>query len=151
MALSWKKLGAAKKRMILRSLVVLAAYEALWVGVFLWVHRAKPEGMMLFLIAMLPALTVVAFIGVIAKYLGEEVDEFHRQLVVRCLLWGTAAVMTSVCFHGVLQLLGWKGQWPAGIELGLFVVAMGAAKLTYRVRHRVPDDVDALVGQGDMR
>ncbi len=151
MALSWKKLNAAKKRMIRRALVVLVAYELLWAGVFFWVNRAKPEGTMLFLIAMLPALTVVAFIVVIAKYLGEEVDEFHRQLVVRCLLWGTAAVMTSLCFHGVLQLLGWKGQWPAGIELGLFVVAMGAAKLTYRVRHRVPDDVDALLEQGGVR
>lgn len=151
MALSWKKLGAAKKRMIVRTLAVLAAYEVLWAGVFFWVHRAKPEGTTLFLIAMLPALAAVAFIAVIAKYLGEEVDEFHRQLVVRCLLWGTAAVMTSLCFHGVLQMLGWEGQWPAGIELGLFVVAMGAAKLTYRVRHRVPDDVDALVGQGGVR
>ena len=100
---------------------------------------------MLFLIAVLPTLPVVGFIAVIARYLGEEVDEFHRLLVVRCLLWGAAAVMTSVCFHGFLQLFGWKGSWPAAVELVAFVLAMGVAKLTYKVQNRVPEDAEALV------
>ena len=59
--------------------------------------------------------------------------------------------MTSVCFHGLLQLLGWKGNWPAGVELGMFFVAMLVAKLTYRVANRVPADVDGLVGSEGVR
>ena len=151
MSWNWKKLNAAKKRLIRRGLVVLVGYELLFVLAMLWVDRTKPTGVMLFVIALLTMIPVLAFIAVLARYLGEEVDEFHRQLVVRCLLWGTAAVMASVCFHGLLQLFGWKGSWPAAVELGVFLVAMLVAKLTYRVQNRVPADADAMLGSGGVR
>ncbi len=144
MAWSWKKLGAAKKSLIRRGAAVLVAYELLFGAAFFWVDRAKPAGTMLLAAAALPTLAVLGLIAVLGRYLGEERDEFHRQLVVRCLLWGLAAVMTSVAFHGFLQLFGWRGSWPAGVELAAFVVAMTAAKVTYKVANRVPADADAL-------
>jgi hypothetical protein len=151
MAWNWKKLGAAKKSLIRRGAVVLVAYEVVFVAAMFWVDRTKPAGPMLFVLALLTTLPVLAFIATLARYLGEEVDEFHRQLVVRCLLWGAAAVMTSVCFHCFLQLFGWKGRWPAVVELAIFCVAMGVAKLTYKVQNRVPEDADGLVGRGEAR
>jgi hypothetical protein len=151
MAWSWKKLNAAKKRLVRRVAVALVTYELVWCGAYFWVDRAKPAGTMLFVMALLPTLPVVGMIVALGRYLGEEADEFHRQLVVRCLLWGTAAVMTSVCFHLFLQLFGWKGNWPAVVELGVFAVAMLVAKLTYRVANRVPADADVLVGRGEAR
>ena len=151
MAWNWKKLNAAKKAMIRRGAMALVAYEVVFGVVFFWVTRTKPAGAMLFVMALLPTLPVLGLIAVLGRYLGEEVDEFHRQLVVRCLLWGTAAVMTSVCFHGLLQLFGWKGSWPAAVELTVFIVAMGVAKLTYKVANRVPVDADALVGSEGAR
>ena len=151
MAWNWKKLGAAKKSLIRRGAVVLVAYEVVFVAAMFWVDRTKPAGPMLFVIALLTTVPVLAFIATLARYLGEEVDEFHRLLVVRCLLWGTAAVMATVCFHGFLQLFGWKGSWPAAVELAVFMLAMGAAKLTYRVANRVPADADVLVGREGAR
>jgi hypothetical protein len=151
MAWSWKKLNAAKKGLVRRVAVALVTYELVWCGAYFWVDRAKPAGTMLFVMALLPTLPVVGMIVALGRYLGEEADEFHRQLVVRCLLWGTAAVMTSVCFHLFLQLFGWKGNWPAVVELGVFAVAMLVAKLTYRVANRVPADADVLVGRGEAR
>jgi hypothetical protein len=144
MAWSWKKLNAAKKGLIRRGVWVLVGYELLFAAAMVWVDRTKATGTVVWLMAGVPTIAVPAFIAVLARYLGEEVDEFHRQLVVRCLLWGLAAVMTSVCFHGFLQLLGWKGRWPAAAELGVFLLAMLAAKLTYRVVNRVPEDADGL-------
>jgi hypothetical protein len=151
MAWDWKKLNTAKKSLIRRGATMLVAYELVWGAAFFWVDRAKPAGAMLFAMALLPTVPVVGFIWVLGRYLGEEVDEFHRQLVVRCLLWGAAAVMTSVCFHCFLQLFGWKGRWPAVVELAIFCVAMGVAKLTYKVQNRVPEDADGLVGRGEAR
>jgi hypothetical protein len=144
MAWSWKKLNFAKKSLIRRGALALVVYEAVFAATMFWIDRTKPAGNTLLLISILPTLTVIGFIAVLARYLGEEVDEFHRQLVVRCLLWGAAAVMTTVCFHCFLQLFGWTGKWPAAVELGVFVAAMLAAKLTYRVQHRVPEDADVL-------
>jgi hypothetical protein len=151
MAWSWKRLNAAKKSLIRRGAVALVAYEVVFGAAMFWVDRAKLAGAMLFVAALLTTIPVVGFIGVLARYLGEETDEFHRQLVVRCLLWGTAAVMATVCFHCFLQLFGWTGRWPSAVELAVFVLAIGAARLTYRVANRVPEDADALVGQGGAR
>jgi hypothetical protein len=151
MAWNWKKMNSAKKGLIRRGAVALGAYEVLWTASYFWVSRGKVEGPVLMVPAVLTTLPVVGLIWVMGRYLGEETDEFHRLLVVRCLLWGTAAVMTAVCFHGLLQLLGWKGNWPAGVELGMFFVAMLLAKLTYRVANRVPADVDGLAGSEGVR
>ncbi len=140
MAWNWKKMNAAKKRLIRHGAAVLVAYEVMFVVSMLLVDRIKPTGAMLWVMAGLPTIAVLALIAVLARYLGEEPDEFHRQLVVRCLLWGLAAVMTSVCFHGFLQLFGRKGNWPAGVELGMFLLAMLVAKVTYKVQNRVPVD-----------
>jgi len=151
MAWNWKKMSAAKKKLIRRGAVALVVYELLWTGSFEWVSRAKLEGSNLWVPAVLTTLPVVGLIWILARYLGEEADEFHRLLVVRCLLWGTAAVMTSVCCHGLLQLMGWKGNWSAGVELGLFLAAALVAKLTYKVANRVPADADGLLGSEGSR
>jgi Na+/proline symporter len=137
----WKKANLAKKNLIRRGAIVLVAYEAVWSATFWWVFKTKPADPILLTVAVLPTLTVAAFIGVLARYLREETDEFHRELVVRCLLWGAAAVMLVMTFHGFLQLFGWSGKWPVAIDLGSFFVAIFAAKLTYRVAHRPPVEV----------
>jgi hypothetical protein len=137
----WRKANSSKKNLIRRGAIVLVAYEAVWSATFWWVFKTRPADPVLAGVAVLPTLTVVAFIGVLARYLREETDEFHRELVVRCLLWGAAAVMLVLTFHGFLQLFGWSGKWPVAIDLGAFLVAMLAAKLTYRVAHRVTLEV----------
>lgn len=151
MAWNWKKLNSAKKGLIRRGAVALVGYELVFAGAIVWIDHAKLTGEMLWVMAAVTMLPVLGFIGVLARYLGEEVDEFHRQLVVRCLLWGLAAVMATVCFHGFLQLFGWKGNWPAAVELTAFLAAMMVAKLTYRVQNRVPADVDGLAGSEGAR
>lgn len=46
----------------------------------------------------------------------------------------------------------WKKRNAAKVvELVLFFVAALAAKLTYRMQHRVPEDADGLIGQGGVR
>lgn len=137
----WKKANTPKKNLIRRGAIALVTYELIWAATFWWVARTRPADSVLLGVAAIPTLTVVAFIGVLARYLREETDEFHRELVVRCLLWGTGATMLVLAFHGFLQLFGWSGKWPVAIDLGAFLIAMLAAKLTYRLAHRVPAEV----------
>lgn len=148
--MGWKTSGA-KRRLIQRGAVALVAYEVVFCGTMYWVDKGHLVGETLLWVAVLPTITVAAFILVLGRYLKEEVDEFHRELVVRCLLWGMAAVMVVMAFHGFLQLFGWKGKWPVFIDLGAFLVSMLMAKLTYKVANRVPVDADGLVGSGGAR
>lgn len=138
MSWSWKRMNTAKKNLIRRGAIALVAYEAAFAATMLWVGKGHLGGATLLGVAVLPTLTVLWFIGVLGRYLREEVDEFHRELVVRCLLWGLAAVMAVMCFHGFLQLFGWKGNWPVFADLGAFFAAMLTAKLTYKVANRPP-------------
>ena len=138
MGWSWKGMNTAKKHLIVRGAIALAAYEVAFGGTFYWVDKGHLSGSALMWMAVPPTLTVAAFIVVIGRYLKEEVDEFHRELVIRCQLWGLAAVMLVMAFHGFLQLFGWNGRWPVFIDLGAFFVAMLAAKLTYNVANKVP-------------
>ncbi len=138
MASFWSKANGAKRGLIRRGAVALVVYEAAFMGTFYWVYRTKAEGSLIWWLALLPTLTVVGFVLVLARYLKEEVDEFHRELVVRCLLWGLAALMVVLAYQGLLQLLGWKGGWPVWVDMAVFLLAMGAAKLTYKVANRPP-------------
>ena len=140
MALSWKKMTGAKRRLIQRGAAALVAYEVVFGATMYWVAKGHLAGVTLLWVALLPTVTVAAFILILGRYLREEVDEFHRELVVRCLLWGMAAVMLVMAFHGFLQLFGWRGNWPVFVDLGAFFFAMLVAKLTYRVMNRVPAD-----------
>lgn len=138
MASFWSKVNVAKRRLIQRAAVALVAYEVMFLATMWWVERSRPSDSAMLWLAVVPTLPVVGVILVMAHYLKEEVDEFHRELVVRCLLWGTAAVMVLLAFHGFLQLFGWKGSWSVMVDLGAFVGAMAIAKLTYRVANRPP-------------
>ena len=140
MAMFWTRANEAKKKLIRRGFLILVEYEVVFCAVMWWVGKNKPSDTALLALAVLPTTTVAAFIYTLGRYLREEPDEFHRELVVRCLLWGLAAVMLLVAFHGFLQLFGWKGNWPVMIDLVAFLVAMGAAKLTYKMANRVPVD-----------
>ncbi len=140
MAWSWKGLNEAKKHLLVRGAIVLVAYEIVFGGAAYWVDKGHLMGARLLWVAVLPTLTVAACILALGRYLKEESDEYHRELVVRSLLWGTAAMFLVMAFHGFLQLFGWSGRWPVLIDLGAFIVAMVAAKLTYCRVNRVPAD-----------
>ncbi len=138
MASFWSRANGAKKGLIRRGAVALVAYEVVFIGTFYWVYRAKAEGSLIWWLALLPTLAVVGFVLVLARYLKEEVDEFHRELVVRCLLWGLAALMVALAYQGLMQLFGWKGNCPVWVDMAVFLVAMLAAKVTYKVVNRPP-------------
>lgn len=140
MAWSWKGLNEAKRHLIVRGAIVLVTYELAFGGTFYWVEKGHLSGPVLMWMAVPPTLAVAAFILVIGRYLKEEADEYHRELVVRCNLWGLAAVMVVMAFHGFLQLFGWTGSWPVFVDLGAYFFAMLIAKLTYKVANRVPVD-----------
>jgi hypothetical protein len=112
----------------------------IFAGAFYVSVRLHPTGLMLWVLAAMPVAPILAVIVLMGRYLRDERDEYKRDLVIRCLLWGTAGCVGTNLFCGFLQIFGWKGGLPPFIGFWVFALFMYAAKLTYRVANRVPSD-----------
>lgn len=128
----------AKKHLMKRGAVVMVGYFVSFIGAALLVDRIHPEGAALWLMAALPVLPILVVMYLMGLYLREETDEYHRDLVVRCLLWGAAGAVATSMFAGFLRLFGWKGQLPPFCDFFVFALFMMVAKVTYKVANRAP-------------
>ncbi len=72
----------------------LAPTMALYV-IFLFIaqwtfHHLHPSGIIVYLLAVLPALPLVGSLAIVGLYIAEESDEFERSIIVQSMLWGLA-------------------------------------------------------------
>jgi hypothetical protein len=128
----------AKKAYQRRTMLALAAYFPTFAGTYLFVTHVRPCGVALVACAVLPFLPLFAVFVMTGQYLAEERDEFGRDLVVRCLLWGAGASLSANVFLGYLRIFGFPWQAPPFVELVAFSVAAVAAGVSYRMANRLP-------------
>ena len=103
-------------------------------GIHLWLH---PTGAAVWVLAMLPVLPIVGVIAVMGRYLRDETDEYKRDVMIRCLLWGGAGAVSVSLLGGFLWIFGWKGSMPPFTGFGVFYLFMMAAKLSYKLKDQV--------------
>jgi hypothetical protein len=130
---------AAAKRFKRDGFKLVAVYFVIYFGCFgahLWLHLA---GVWVWVLATLPVLPMLGVIAVMGRYLRDETDEYKRDVMIRCLLWGAAGAVSVSLLGGFLGIFGWKGHMPPFLGFWVFFVFMMAAKLTYYVTNRVPD------------
>lgn len=132
-----EKNSAAQKRYLRRGLGVLVAYVLLLSSATVIVQRVHPHGVLLYCVAFLPLLPMLSFLVVVGRYLREERDEYQRDLVIRCMLWGIAAMLSVELFDGFLHSFGWHGALPPFVGFYAFCLSMLIAKFTYKFRDRV--------------
>jgi hypothetical protein len=96
-------INAAMKRYFVRFGVSLLLYAvSLVLSVLAFVHF-RPTGVVAYILAVLPALFIVAQIAAFALYLSEEKDEFVRNLQIESMLWGIGATLSATTIWGFLQ------------------------------------------------
>jgi hypothetical protein len=82
------------------------AYVALLFG-SIWLYQSvKPGGVLLFLIALLPAIPVLWTIQAITRYLGEEEDEYIRFRHIQAGIFATGITLAIASVCGFLQIFG---------------------------------------------
>lgn len=78
----------------------------LYVGVLfacVWTIRMwEPKGALLVILSVLPALPIIGAIVVMGLYLIEETDEFLRQRIASCMLFGTGVLLAASTVYGFL-------------------------------------------------
>lgn len=71
---------------------------------YLALHGFHPRGTIACIVAVLPAIAIVAALVSGGMYLSEETDEFQRHLFVQSILWGVGGIMVLTSVWGYLQI-----------------------------------------------
>ena len=118
----------------------MAGYFVIFFASFYADMRLHPTGVGLWALAILPVIPIIGVIVLFGRYLQDERDEFKRDVVVRCLLWGTAGCLATDMAANYLRIYGWKGDFPPFMSFWVFITFLLAAKLSYRAQNRIPAD-----------
>jgi hypothetical protein len=93
----------AQRRFLYRFAVAMLLYVLLIVpAVWGFVHF-RPTGALAYVLAVLPALPILAMLVVIGLYLAEEKDEFIRNMQIQSLLGGIGGTLALVSVWGLLE------------------------------------------------
>jgi hypothetical protein len=94
----------AMRRYLYRFLASIAFYTVFLVAAVWAFPRYHPTGFLAYVLAILPALAIVAVIVVVGLYLTEEKDEFQRTVLIQTMLCGMGATMAVCTGWGFLEL-----------------------------------------------
>ncbi|MGA3344087.1 MAG: hypothetical protein ABSC76_04370 [Terracidiphilus sp.] len=93
----------ANRNYHIRLFAVMALYALALIATSQGFDLFHLTGALAYLLALLPALPVVATIAVIGLYLAEQKDEFLRGLLIESMLWGVGATLALTTVWGSLQ------------------------------------------------
>jgi xanthosine utilization system XapX-like protein len=66
-------------------------------------HHLQPTGLVVYLLAILPALPLIAALAIVGLYIAEESDEFERSIVVQSVIWGLGGALSVGTIWGSLE------------------------------------------------
>jgi hypothetical protein len=130
----------AGKRYQRRVLVTMLLYVAVLFGAVFVVKHTHPHGWLLYAIALLPALPILAMLASLGVYLQEEKDEYVRLMTMRSLLVGTAVLLAMLVVNDFLRAISGAEALPPFTSWVAFFAAFGVAQAVQTMRNRVSDD-----------
>jgi len=93
----------AGRRYIYRLAPTMALY-LLFTYISQWsFHHLHPTGVVVYLLAVLPALPLVGSLAIVGLYIAEETDEFERSILVQSMLWGLGVALSISTIWGSLE------------------------------------------------
>jgi len=126
----------AMKRYNNRFIAAMLVYVAfLCPAVWLFSHH-PPTGLVAYLIAVLPAIPIVAGLAVAGIYLGEEKDEFQRTIFVQSMLWSIGATLTVTTVWGFLEHFLQVAHLELYLLFPMFWFFVGISSLILKARYR---------------
>jgi len=130
----------ARKTLQRRAGIAISFYVPAFLGAAVWANRHPATGAVVLGLAAIPALPMIAVFVAMGLYLRDESDGFQREMIIRCMLWGTGALLTTIMFLCFAKMFGWRGDVDPRAEFMVFLVFAAVAKLTYRAQNRVGND-----------
>lgn len=127
----------AVRRYNYRFLTAMAFYVLFIVGAGFAFRLYHPTGAPAYLLATLPSLPILVSLGIVGRYLGEEKDEFQRNLLVQAMIWAIGGTLAVTTVWGFLELfVAAVPRFQLYLVFPLFwffaAISAGALKLRYR-------------------
>jgi hypothetical protein len=117
-----------------RILIWSFTYMAALFGAITLYHQWKPTGVILWFIAIIPALPIIYFVWALGRYLVEETDEYIRMTQVSAALFATGWLLVLATFWGFLETFGVAVQVPAWAAVPVWAIGLGVAQIWRAVR-----------------
>jgi hypothetical protein len=103
----------------------------------LWVIKTyHPNGALLWLLGVAPAIPVIGVIAAMGLYIMEETDEFLRLVLVQSMLWGIGVTLALCTAWGFLENVGVVPHFPLYLVFAVFCGAFGLAQPFVRRRYQ---------------
>jgi hypothetical protein len=117
------------------SLYVVVLLAASWI-----VKHEHLHGWVLYAIAVVPALPILAMLGSMGVYLQEEKDEYVRLMTMRSLVAGTGVLLMVIVVSDFLRAISGAPPLAPFASWVTFFLAFGVAQGVQKMRNRVRDD-----------
>jgi len=126
----------ATRQYLRRFAIAMSAYIALLLMVATYFHRFHPKGLFTYVLAVLPAIAIIAQIVTVGLYLAEEKDEFQRNLFIQALLWGLGGVLGVTSVWGMLESFTHIPHFQPTWTFSLFWIFVGVCTPFLMRRYR---------------
>ena len=126
----------ATRRYLRRFASAMSAYIVLIILTSLYFHRFHPKGPIAYVLALLPALAIIAQIVTVGLYLGEEKDEFQRNLFIEATLWGLGGLLAFTSVWGMLETFAHIAHLQPTWTFSIFWIFVGISTPFLQRRYR---------------
>jgi hypothetical protein len=128
--------SVAQQRYMRRMLIAQLAYVMSLV-VAVAGYKLLPHGSpLMWAAAVLPAIPIIGWIGIMAFYFREETDEFERSVQTESALWATGGIMALATVWGFLEMFDLAPHIPAWAVFPAWAALIGPAQIFVRRRYR---------------
>jgi hypothetical protein len=97
---------ASRRRYLRRVWPTWVVYLAVLLASKWLLESAELTGVLRYLVAIAPALPLVAVIFLVGQLMYGKEDEFQRALWAEAMLWGTAITLAATTIWGFLEIAG---------------------------------------------
>ena len=130
----------AGKRYRRRALIAMSLYLVILFACVKLVRNVPLHGWLLHVVALLPAVPVLAVLAILGRYLQEETDEYLRMLAMRSLIVASGALLGTIVVNDFLRAIAEGAALDPFVCFGLFFVTFGIAQSVQGLASRNGDD-----------
>jgi len=99
-----------------------------------------PDGLVLWLLALLPSLPILFLVWAMGRYLADEQDEYLRMRQIQAGLFATALLLAVATVWGFLETFGITPHAEGWWAVAVWAMGLGLGGLVQRLRDRRDDD-----------